>query len=290
MARLPFERAKRINLKTSTDYDESWVQDRIAEDPSILGLGAGTVWAKERRQVAGRLDFLLQDSEAAERYVVEIQLGACDPSHIVRTIEYWDHEERRYQDISHTAVLVAEDITSRYLGVIARVNGQIPFMALQMTAFELGGKVTLEFTKVLDPHASAFAEDEQEDEPVDRSYWETQKASPETVAMSDQLLDIVSTIEEGFELNFRKRYVGLKRDGVARNFVLFQPQRHRLVLLLKSPESDEVERLTDQAGIDNMGYKPSRNHYRIRLNEDDIAKHRDVLEALLRIAHDHYNS
>ncbi len=38
---------------------------------------------------AGRLDLLLQDANQ-RRYEVEIQLGATDESHIIRTIEYWD--------------------------------------------------------------------------------------------------------------------------------------------------------------------------------------------------------
>ena len=93
---------------------------------------------RERPQVRGRLDFLLQDSDLTQRYEVELQLGSTDPSHIIRTLEYWDVERKRYQRIDHTAVLVAEDITSRFLNVISLFNGHIPLVAIQMNAVQIG--------------------------------------------------------------------------------------------------------------------------------------------------------
>ena len=40
--------------------------------------------------------------------------SATDESHIIRTIEYWDIERKRYRQYDHTAVIVAEDITSGF--------------------------------------------------------------------------------------------------------------------------------------------------------------------------------
>jgi hypothetical protein len=72
---------------------EKWVQELIASDPSILGLGELVLPDKERIQPrAGRLDLLLQDPETKRRYEVEVQLGPTDEAHIIRTIEYWDIE------------------------------------------------------------------------------------------------------------------------------------------------------------------------------------------------------
>ena len=57
---------ERLSLKGHPDLNEKWVQDLIAEDPSILGLGDLVLRDKERRQPrAGRLDLLLQDSDSA---------------------------------------------------------------------------------------------------------------------------------------------------------------------------------------------------------------------------------
>src|SRR6266498_6169587 len=130
---------------------EKMVQEQIADDPSILGLGKLELRDKERIQAhSGRLDLLLQDPETLKRYEVELQLGATDESHIIRTIEYWDIEKKRYPQYEHTAVIVAEDITSRFLNVIGLFNGFIPLVAIQMQAYRYGEQVSLIFTTVLD--------------------------------------------------------------------------------------------------------------------------------------------
>ena len=115
---LKYAKPERIVLKDNPEFNERWVQERIAEDPSLLGLGDLILKDKERiHPHGGRLDLLCQDAETNRRYEIEIQLGRSDESHIIRTIEYWDIERKRYPQYEHTAVLVAEEITSRFLNV-----------------------------------------------------------------------------------------------------------------------------------------------------------------------------
>ncbi|MFN2458218.1 MAG: hypothetical protein ABR502_08465, partial [Chitinophagaceae bacterium] len=124
-------------LLTHKQLNETWVQQVIADDPTILGLGDIILKDKERiHPKAGRLDILLQDVESKRRYEVEIQLGKVDESHIIRTIEYWDIERKRYPQYDHCAVIIAEDITSRFLSVIGLFNGYIPLIAIQMSAYQ----------------------------------------------------------------------------------------------------------------------------------------------------------
>src|SRR5215218_7033262 len=171
----PYIRPERISLKLHPELTEKWVQDLIAADPSILGLGDLVLRDKERIQPrAGRLDLLLQDVDTKRRYEVEVQLGPTDEAHIIRTIEYWDIERKRYPQYNHCAVLVAEDITSRFLNVVSLFNGFIPLIALQMQALQVGQHTTLVFTKVMD-ELSRGPVDEDEDAaatPTDRPYWE----------------------------------------------------------------------------------------------------------------------
>jgi hypothetical protein len=55
------------------------VQERIAEDPSILGIGELILKDRERNQLgAERLDLLFQDPDSNLRYEMEIQLGKTD--------------------------------------------------------------------------------------------------------------------------------------------------------------------------------------------------------------------
>ena len=148
---MKYEKLTKLSIRSHPELNERWVQERIAEDPSILGLGDLILKDKERMQAgAGRLDLLLQDADSSRRYEVEVQLGKTDESHIIRTIEYWDIERKRYPQYEHTAVIIAEEITSRFLNVIGLFNGTIPLIAIQMNALQLGDTVTLSFTTVLD--------------------------------------------------------------------------------------------------------------------------------------------
>jgi hypothetical protein len=150
----------------------------------MLGLGDVVLKDKERIQPrAGRLDLLLQDAKASHRYEVEIQLGKTDESRIIRTIEYWDIERKRYPQYEHTAVIVAEEITARFLNVISLFNGTIPLMAIQMSAVELGDTVSLLFTTVLDEARFGLVdEDEEVQEFTDRAYWEARGGGVESGA------------------------------------------------------------------------------------------------------------
>jgi hypothetical protein len=106
---------KHVALKGHPEITEKWVQQLLSEEPALLGLGDVDVKDTERMQPqAGRLDMLLFDAEANTRYEVELQLGATDESHIVRTIEYRDIERRRYPQYEHVGVIVAEAITTRF--------------------------------------------------------------------------------------------------------------------------------------------------------------------------------
>lgn len=116
----------------------------------MLGLGDLELKEAERRQPrSGRLDLLFTEPETLTRYETEIQLGSTDEAHIIRAIEYWDIEKSRYPQYEHVAVLVAEDITSRFLNVITLFNKAIPLVAIQMQALEIQGVLTLQATTVL---------------------------------------------------------------------------------------------------------------------------------------------
>jgi hypothetical protein len=81
-------------------HDEYWLRDKIFEDPAILGLGDLQAVLKEKTQAqGGRLDLLLKNPEDDSMFEVELQLGATDESHIIRTIEYGDGQHRRRRAI-----------------------------------------------------------------------------------------------------------------------------------------------------------------------------------------------
>jgi hypothetical protein len=136
---LKFVKANKILLKEHPEFDEAWLRNIISADPAILGLGDLVLKETERMQPkAGRLDLLFQDAELDKRYEVELMLGRVDESHIIRCLEYWDIERKRLPTFDHCAVLIAEEITARFLNVISLFNGAIPMMALQLNAIQVG--------------------------------------------------------------------------------------------------------------------------------------------------------
>lgn len=283
---LTYEKLTHINLRTHPSFNEKWVQDRISDDPTILGLGDVIVKDRERNQPrAGRLDLLLQEAEGNRRYEVEIQLGKTDESHIIRTIEYWDIERKRYPQYDHTAVIIAEEITSRFLNVISLFNGTIPLIAIQMRAVQLGNSVSLLFTTVLDQiQLGLVDEDEEVHEVTDRSYWES-RGSKSTVAMADELLEELKQLDAELELKFNKFYIGLARQGQPDNFVILRPRKNSIRVEPRLKKRDEIEQKIEAAGLDVLDYDNRWNRYRIRLGKGEVKKHAELLQELFSVAH-----
>ena len=273
---------KTIHLKNHPELNERWLQDIIAEDPSIIGIGDVILKDKERiHHGAGRLDLLLQDADGNERYEVEIQLGATDESHIIRTIEYWDIERKRYPQYNHTAIIIAEDITSRFLNVISLFNGFIPLMAIQVNAIETSDGVGLHFTKVLDVQQLGLVdEDEEVFEITNRDYW-LKRGTPETVAIADKLLTYILEFDSDAELNYNKFYIGLKINGRSKNYAIFRPKKNYLILEIKIPETEENDEIINQAEITTLNYAKRYGCYRLRINEKELSEKSTTLKQLL---------
>lgn len=283
-----FVKPERIWLKTHPAYTEKWVQAIIAEDPAILGLGDLVLRGQERIQPrAGRLDLLLQDPESNRRYEVELQLGATDETHIIRAIEYWDIERRRYPQYDHCAVLVAEDVTSRFLNVISLFNGSIPFIALQMQALRVGDSTTLVFTKVMDELARGLVDEDEEAiaVPTDRAYWEKRVGSG-VIAIADRILSLAQSIEPALSLKFNKGYIGLSRNGQAFNFIVLLPRKSTVILSPKLPESEETTRSISDSGLEQLPYDKGWGRYRLPMRMDDVESNQQFVRSLLKQAFD----
>lgn len=285
MDKLKYVKFENVQLRNNAEFNEKWLQDRIIEDPSVLGLGDVILKDKERIQPGGgRLDLLFQDPDSMMRYEVEIQLGRTDESHVIRTIEYWDIERKRYPQYDHTAVIIAEDITSRFLNIIGLFNGFIPLIAIQLSALRLEDRVGLIFTRVLDQTSLGLVEEDEAGEVADRSYWE-KRATHTSVAIADELYSLIKTFDPAIELKYNKFYIGLAKNGQPNNFAIFRPQKNGLRLEIRLAKSEDVEAKLNETGLDLMEY--SRwGRYRIRLTKDDIKKHSVFLQELLKKAYE----
>jgi len=220
---LNYKRCKRRPLR-ELGYDETWLQKLIQADPAILGLGENVVVVeRERAQpTGGRIDFVLTDHEEEIRYEVELMLGPVDPSHIIRSIEYWDVERTRFPKREHRAVIVAEEITSRFFNVISILNRAVPIIAIQLEALEVDQSFTLHFTKVLDISELYGEEERVSGGEADRKEWEN-KVPPERMGLLDKLIKLVPDANGAKHVTYNQSHIAVGTSG--RNFAWFHVRK-----------------------------------------------------------------
>lgn len=218
---MEYTKAEKIDLRKH--FSEKWIQDIIEADPNIIGLGEIEVYRRERKQSSGgRIDFLMVSADSSTMYEVEIMLGATDESHIIRTIEYWDLEKRRFPSREHKAVIIAENITNRFFNVISLMNKSIPIIAIQLNALKYNDKVFLDFVKVLDIYESPEDEEDLGLEIVDRSYWQN-KAAKKSIKILDEIITLTQTEYPELKVTYNKHHVAI--GTITKNFMWIRPRK-----------------------------------------------------------------
>ena len=278
---------KAFSLKASKEHDEKWLQALLAEEESILGLGPIEHVESERRQNnGGRLDLMFQDEAGEVRYCVELQLGATDEAHIIRTLEYWDNERSRNPHIEHIAVIVAEDITTRFLNVISLFNKAVPLIAIQLNAFEVNGDIGINCVKVLDLAQNMGWEDDNTSAKAvtDRAYWE-KRATPKILQFTDEYFGFVKEVvsDSTLELKYNRHYIGMAHNGVADNFMSFKPRKQGVLVNFRISHDEELTARMEE-NLDFVSYNPRWRQYIIRFTEASFRGNQGFIKELVQLA------
>ena len=265
---MQYIKPKYISLQKSPSFNEKWIQNIIAEDPGILGLGTLSTVSKEKiLSSGGRVDLILGDDESSVRYEVEIQLGKTDPSHIIRVLEYWDLERKRYPEFDHVAVLVAEEITSRFFNVISLFNGVIPIIALQMKCIEIDNKVTLVFSTILDSMVVSGGNDVSlSNDNVDKAVW-NKTAGKEVIALINDLLSYVNSlpsINGQAELAPRKQHAVIVYSNKVIAYCI--PRKNYVTVAVKLARTTKMDEFLSNSNLDVMDYNSRIGRYRVRIH------------------------
>ncbi|MHB1157343.1 MAG: hypothetical protein ACYC26_10975 [Phycisphaerales bacterium] len=265
--------------------DEKWLQEQLVLDPSLLGLGDLRVIQQQKIQpTGGRLDLLLSDPDTETRYEVEIMLGATDESHIIRTIEYWDIERQRYPLFEHRAVIVAEEITSRFFNVIRLLNRAIPLIAIQLSAFRADDGVVLQFIRVLDTYefSNETEEEETPESPADRSYWEG-KSNPDSLRVVDVLKTMLPS-PETTRITYNRYGIALGTSGYQFAWCYPRSKAPHCTVEIKVL-SEERQAMLESLQNAGVSAKPlGRKRISLRLMSDDLRKYAAVIRDVLRRA------
>jgi hypothetical protein len=238
-------------------HDEFWLRDMIYEDPSVLGLGDLQAVTKEITQPqGGRLDLLLKNPTDDSMYEVELQLGATDESHIIRTIEYWDNAKKLWPKRSHTAVLVAEKINSRFFNVVHLLSMAVPVIGIQANIIQIGDAKALHFTKVIDSY-----EEPQDEEPVQRSYDETHWIGkyPGTLECARWYRDLLASFYGDIPIKYFESYISLTVGGIARVWVS-KRKNDRALIEIKYVEQD-INEAADHLNKEGIAFGMRGNQY-----------------------------
>ena len=290
---LDFIKAEIIDLKKYPMYNEKWLQTKIEEDPSILGLDKPgnnlQLWSSEQRQPqGGRIDTIMYNPTDNSRYIIEVQLGKTDESHIIRTIEYWDNERKKYPRIKHFAVIIAEEITSRFFNVISLFNGHIPLIAIQVKAIKIENTISLFFTKILEvQEIVSFEEDNKIQEPTDRDYW-LKKSSKESMELFDQFIKMYEEYigKNNYIPKYNKVYIGLGKDSIANNYIYFTPQKKGVIVFFKIDQADDIDNKIEESGLRQLAYDEYYRTYKIKMRREDFTDNKKVLDFLVKTAYD----
>ena len=284
-------RPKYLDMKTLDGFDEAELERALANDILLLGLGDLDVKDIQRPQPGGgRLDLLLFDAGADTRYEVELQLGALDESHIIRTIEYWDRERQRFPNYEHVAVVVAEDITSRFHNVIQLIGKGIPLIAIELKMIQAGNTHFLVATQVVKLQERG-TEEEDEGAVVDRAYW-VSRGAEQTVNLMEAAIakvnEVVTDESVAYEPKFNQQYVGLTQTGGPLNFITFTPKKKFVLVKFKIPQEESLSEILDEAGMDTMTYEVQHKNYRVRLYPGDLDKFDAEIRVLIDEAYRNY--
>lgn len=277
---------KKIFIR-NTEKDEYWLQDIIYANPEKLGLGNLIAIRKEKTQSnGGRLDILLKDPADNTMYEVEVMLGETDPSHIIRSIEYWDNEKRKYPQRQHFAVLIAESFDRRYFNVIQLLSLTVPMIAIQADLLEVGSEKILNFTKILDVYVEQ--EEEEESKQVTETTW-SEKAKW-TLETAKKHLEMLSELEKNIEPKFTQSYVSIVING--RNYYMYdkrtKPNSVVWFNVKEEEKVDAIKKLLDEKNI-VYGYNKYKD-FSFTFDKNFLTKNQDLLKKIHEIKEKEFTS
>jgi hypothetical protein len=274
--------AQCIGIRES-GLSESWLQERICDDPSILGLGPLEVVSKERRQSSGgRLDILCVNQDDDSMYEIEIMLGQTDETHIIRTIEYWDLEKKRWPRRQHTAVLVAEKINRRFYNVIHLLSDTVPIIGIQAELIKVENRTVLHFTKIIDSYEEPELEAESNDEIINEDVFK--KKWPHIYLVWSNLKMVIESFSVINRIGYRKRQISLSYGDKSRIW-LQNRANEQVSIKIKPVNTIGFKKFMDDIDI---SYSESVNGLRITIDPKKIETYTENMKKLLPKVYDSF--
>jgi len=285
-----FRKAEVLDLKHDRRFNESWLEQRVADHPEILGLGKVIVLSQQKRQKdgVGRLDLLLESEDKNTVFVVELMLGPVDSSHIVRTIDYWlDSRKTLKANVECRAVLIGERIVdSRFRSVAEFLTRKMPLLVKEVAALQVGNMMTVHFTTVfrsddLEPRADVLGS-------FDRTSW--LKKSKETVEVAEAVIKMLQRFDDSISANFRQGFIGIRvGNKPVLNFVAFRPFRGKVRFSIRVEDASPWRKRLAKSGLQVLQTDKTDNKVRMAVTKEDVLSNKVMLKQLCNDGYDFWS-
>ena len=89
-------------------------------------------------------------------------------------------------------------------------------------------------------------------------------------------------------MKYIKSYIGLNKDGVSKNFVTMIPRKPNMLLYLRIEQNEQTSTELQSADVEMLSYDKTWKLYRMKLQNGDYEKNRDLLQKLMEKAYGEY--
>lgn len=111
-----------------------------------------------------------------------------------------------------------------------------------------------------------------------------------TVELADQLTSVAQEADPAVGMNYNRHYIGLAKDGVAKNFMAMRPRRASLIAEFRLPPDDDRYNEYENLGFDVLPYDKRFGRFRLRLKSNDFEERSEHLRALAHQAEEFYRN
>lgn len=184
--------------------------------------------------------------------------------------------------MSHIPVIVAEEITGRFMDVISLFNKAIPIIAIQMSVFkDTNDDFGIIFTKILD-----LSDPDDEEEiagDFTREDWE-KKSTKDNVQLTERIYNDIVENKDEYKLNFVQHYIGITQNGSANNFISFVPKKRFVKIRFKATEDEKTENMFKNKGFEiTYCSRLGRKDYCVRVKDfGDYLKIKEELSEMIK--------
>jgi hypothetical protein len=218
---------------------------------------------------------LFKNSNDDTMYEVEVMLGETDPSHIIRTIEYWDLIRKKWPQRQHFGVLIAERITRRYFNVIQILSNSVPLIAIQANMIDIEGQRSLHFTTILDAYEEPENDTGPVNEVIDEPFWQSKSES--VLSSAKKIFEYTKEIYEDCKIVLKKTNITINSHGYNQMYFKKRYGQSVLVIFRYGGRRDEIERILQE---NNMNYTDDHKRFKIQMTESQIAENEDMFKRI----------